>query len=209
MPFFFITEMDPRIAELHSRLKVASDLRTASLLSSVHDVKETSQECKSEHPDPKKHAVNSETTRGPSLEELQLFCKEITPQYSYTNLECSADHVPRISQRDLERSVQGQQIANNRQRRYARKMKTFSNPITRVEVSDHELSKQNDAHDTWVRQNFNLFQSLFSVPIRKYLYYRTPGQKVRLYSIVIRKVDNLMKWMPYPSLAITYSLMWR
>ncbi len=46
---------------------------------------------------------------------------------------------PRYSQRDMERSVQGQQIANNRQHRYERKMRKFVNPLTRVEISQHKI----------------------------------------------------------------------
>jgi hypothetical protein len=75
---------------------------------------------------------------------LLEFCKELKPCYSSTLNQAKAHGAPRFSQRDMERSVQGQQIANNRQHRYERKMRHFVNPLTRVEISQHKILDRPD-----------------------------------------------------------------
>jgi hypothetical protein len=155
---------DPRISVLHSRLKAASDLRAASLLVKMADVDQTErQELKPENSSERRaHPSESNQSDLPAREELSAFCKEITPLYSSKPLLglSGSDLAPRVSQRDLERSVQGRQIASNRQSRYVRTMKTFINPITRVEISQHELSEKIEISEILVGRIL-----CFSVPL--------------------------------------------
>ena len=150
---------DPRIEILHERLKLAAELRASKLRAALlitnsegrdQEKKVGSRSASSN--DLSKIPIKGKESKAiaqatdcsadlPACEALLELCKDITPDYSLSRRE-NIDPAPRFSQRDLERSVQGSQIASNRYRRYIRKMRTFLNPCNRVELSQHTLSEK-------------------------------------------------------------------
>ncbi len=143
--FEFIPQSgDTRVAAIIGRLKSAANDRVVpSVITNSND---TERETRDDEFKLQKHAVLSSSSTKNNIssytgcpEALLEFCNEIKPSYSSTMHDVKAHGAPRFSQRDMERSVQGQQIANNRQHRYDRKMKKFVNKPTRVEISQHKI----------------------------------------------------------------------
>jgi hypothetical protein len=138
--FEFIPQFgDTRVAAIIGRLKSAANDRVVPSVI-------TERETRDDESNLQKHADLSSSTTKNNIssytgcpEALLEFCNEIKPSYSSTMHDVKAHGAPRFSQRDMERSVQGQQIANNRQHRYDRKMKKFVNKPTRVEISQHKI----------------------------------------------------------------------
>ena len=158
---------DPRLEAILARLKSAADLRAASLPAKPDS---RDRERKHQWKDSPQLEISSgsDVHQNQSSKALLEFCKDITPNYAgpAARVEISIS-LPKYSLRDLDRGIQGQQVASNRQARYIRKMRSFLNPSNRVEISHHTLSEPLDEKNVSVRDLCHLCFRSFCTPFEK------------------------------------------
>ena len=140
---------DTRVATIIDRLKAAANDRAVVSVVTNKETRDKGDKSEQNADISPPTAIN--ITSYPACPDALLeFCNEIKPCYASTIHDVNTQGAPRFSQRDMERSVQGQQIADNRQHRYERKMRKFVNPLTRVEISQHKILDGPDERESSV-----------------------------------------------------------